>query len=55
VEGGYNRRLFLVGEHLALVRDGRSLGRGGEVWRTVFSDAVCGKERPFVVVGGEGV
>ena len=52
---GEKRRLFFVGEHLALVRDGRSLRRGGEVWQTVFSDAVVGKERPFVVVGGEVV
>ena len=62
VEGGYNRRLLFVGEREAVVSDGEGqlfivdTGRRGEgegTWKTVFCDAVCGRDRPFVVVGGE--
>ena len=59
----YNSNLVFIGRSEAVVSDGRGRlhiihtgdrSRGSSsVWRTVFSDLVCGKDRPFLVVTGE--
>ena len=59
----YNSSLVFIGWSEAVVSDGRGRlyilhtgdrSRGSSsVWRTVFSDLVCGKDRPFLAVTGE--
>ena len=60
--GEYNRRLMFISDTYAVVSDGGGVvsiiwtgrrGHGREGWKTVFSDAVCGRDRPCVVVSGE--
>lgn len=58
----YNFNLVFVSQKHAVLSDGSGRldilvtgDRDSEslIWRSVFSDLVCGQDRPFVVVGGE--
>ena len=57
----YNSNLVFIGRSEAVLSDGRGrldiLHTGDRqrsaVWRSVFSDFVCGKDRPFLAVTGE--
>ena len=59
----YNQHLVFIGVRTAVMSDGAGrlviLDTGHRhsdtlvTWRTMFSDEVCGRDRPFVVTGGE--
>ena len=61
-EGVYNPGLVFIGAREAALSDGRGMlyvvdtgargEEGGERWQSVFQGDVCGRARPFVVVGG---